>query len=66
MVITHGPEGAAQLIQCSLRSILDKRYRMRHGIVARKVGRRLVFLEADLLRVLERGRETMPGGEGRR
>lgn len=64
-MVTHDVFSAAQLLKCSPRSLLDRRYRVRHGIQARRVGRRLVFLESDLFRILERGREPLPG-EGRR
>lgn len=55
---------AAKLLSISPRSLADRRYRLRLGLPARKIGRRVVFIEGDLLRILERGREPLPG-EGR-
>jgi len=51
---------AALVLKISPRSLADRRYRMRLGIPARKVGRRLVFAETDLLQLLEQSRETLP------
>jgi hypothetical protein len=56
---------AARALSLSTRSLHDKRYRLRIGLPARKIGRRTVFLEADVLKLLERGKERLPG-EGRR
>lgn len=56
---------AAKLLSISPRSLADRRYRLRLGLAARKIGKRVVFLEGDLLRILERGREYLPS-EGRR
>ena len=55
---------AADLLKVSPRSLADRRYRLRLPIQARKVGRKIVFVEDDILRLLERGRERP--GEGRR
>jgi hypothetical protein len=57
---------AARMIAVAPRSLSDKRFRQRIGLQARRIGkRRIVFLESDLLRLLERGREPLPG-EARR
>lgn len=55
---------ALSLIDASLtlgvspRSLADKRYRTRIGLPARKIGRRIVFLEDDLRHLLEVGRDA--------
>jgi hypothetical protein len=43
-------------------SLNDKRVRTRLGLPAVKVGGRIMFLEADVERVLRRGRENLPKG----
>jgi len=58
-------EQAADILKVSPRSLADRRYRLRLPLQARKVGRKIVFVEDDVLRLLERGRERLPG-EGRR
>jgi hypothetical protein len=61
-----GVDEASRLLSISPRSLADRRFRARIGIQARRIGkRRIVFLESDLLRLLERGKESLPG-EGRR
>ncbi len=50
----------AQALCVSARSLGDRRYRARIGLPLRKIGRRTVFLEADVLQLLERGRESLP------
>lgn len=62
---TCSVEQAAAILQVSPRSLSDKRYRSRLGLAGRKIGRRLIFAEEDVIRLLERGREHLPG-EGRR
>jgi hypothetical protein len=59
-------ERAAGVLTVSPRSLADKRYRIRLGLQARKVGRKLVFVEEDIRQLLERGREAPPeyGGDG--
>ncbi len=59
-------DDTARLLSVSTRSLHDKRYRLRIGLPARKIGRRTVFLEADILKLLERGRESLPGERVRR
>lgn len=54
-------EDAARALNVSSRSLADKRYRARIGLAVRKVGRRVVFAEADILKLLERSREPLPG-----
>ena len=51
----------ARTLCVSARSLADKRYRSRIGVPIGKIGRRTVFLEADVLRLLEKGRESLPG-----
>lgn len=41
----------------STRSLLDARYRARLGLRAIRVGRRLMFSEQEIDRLIERGRE---------
>ena len=64
-MLTYSLDDAARILQVSPRSLADKRYRLRLGLAARKVGRRVIFLEADLKRLLDAGRESLPG-EGQR
>ena len=52
---------AAAVLSVSPRSLADRRFRCRIGLVARKVGRKTVFLMSDLERLLERGKEHLPG-----
>lgn len=49
---TFSLDEAARFLKCSPRSLADRRYRERIGLDVRRVGRRLVVLENDLLRVL--------------
>lgn len=57
----YSVDEAAALLKISPRSLADKRYRLKLHLPALKIGRRIVFAEADLLCVLERGREALPG-----
>jgi hypothetical protein len=41
-------------------SLLSKPYRMRLGLPAVKIGRLLCFDEADIERIIRRGRERLP------
>ncbi|MBI2882645.1 MAG: helix-turn-helix domain-containing protein [Candidatus Methylomirabilis oxyfera] len=52
---------ASEMLAVSPRSLSDRRFRIRLGLQARRIGGRIVFLESDLLRLLERGREGFPG-----
>jgi len=52
---------AAEMLAVSPRSLSDRRFRTRLGLQARRIGGRIVFLESDLMRLLERGRERLPG-----
>lgn len=52
---------AASMLGVSPRSLGDRRFRLRLGLQARRVGGRIVFLQSDLLKLLERGREPLPG-----
>lgn len=58
-------EEAAARLSISPRSLIDKRYRLRLGLAAIKIGRRVGFEESSIERLIERGRERLPG-EGRR
>lgn len=57
---------AAKRLGVSTRSLLDKRFRLRAGLPAIKIGlRRIGFEEGDIERLIREGRERFPG-EGRR
>ncbi len=56
---------AATVLRVSPRSLADRRYRLRLGLTGRKIGRRLIFTEKDLARLLEEGREILPCDERR-
>lgn len=58
-------EQAAARLGVSPRSLMDKRYRARLGLSAVKIGNKVGFEESDIDRLIERGREHLPG-EGRR
>jgi len=58
---TYTVDEAAAILKLSPRSLSDKRVRTRLGLLGRKVGKRLIFMEQDLLRCLERHREFLPG-----
>lgn len=60
-----GVPEASEMLGVKPRSLSDRRFRIRLGLQARRIGGRIVFLESDLLRLLERGREPLPG-EARR
>lgn len=60
-MVTLTLDEAAKLLKVSPRSLADRRYRCRLGLAGRKVGRRLIFTEEDLLRLLHAGREPLPG-----
>lgn len=55
---------AASRLGVSPRSLVDKRYRLRLGLAAIKIGRRIGFKEIDIEKLIERNREHLPG-EGR-
>ncbi len=50
---------AADVLGISPRSLADRRYRTRIGLPARRIGRRIVFLESDVRRLLELGKERL-------
>jgi len=55
------PEETAQRLGgISPRSLADKRYRARIGLYATKVGKRLMFAENDVERLITHGREKLP------
>lgn len=58
-------EEAGLRLGVSPRSLIDKRYRVRLGLSAVKIGRKVGFAEGDIERLIVRGREHLPG-EGRR
>lgn len=58
-------EEAATRLSVSPRSLIDKRYRLRLGLAAIKIGRSVGFAEADIDKLIEKSREHLPG-EGRR
>jgi hypothetical protein len=55
-----GLKEAAQRLDLSPFSLADKRFRLRIGLPAIKIGRRLGFDERDVEQLVLRGRETMP------
>ena len=55
---------AATLLGVSPKSIQDKRWRLRVGLPATRIGRCLRFRERDCVKLLERGLEKFPR-EGR-
>jgi hypothetical protein len=58
-------EQAAERLAVSPRSLGDRRFRLRVGLHAIRVGRRIGFAEDDVDRLIMRGREHLPG-EARR
>jgi hypothetical protein len=50
----------AQLLSLSPLSLADKRFRLRIGLPAIKLGRRLGFDERDIEKLILRGREVHP------
>lgn len=57
---------AARRLGVSPRSLIDKRFRLRTGLPAVKIGkRRIGFAESDIERLIREGRERFPG-EARR
>lgn len=57
-------EEASQRLGVAVRSLEDKRYRVRIGLPAVRIGRRIGFDERDIERVIARGREKLPTGKG--
>ncbi len=49
---------AAKVLRVSTRSLSDRKFRVRIGLPARRIGKRLIFTEEDLLATLDRGRES--------
>ncbi|MDE2058615.1 MAG: hypothetical protein KGL31_06615 [candidate division NC10 bacterium] len=58
-------EKTAERLSVSPRSLADRRYRVRLGLAAVRIGRRLTFSESDIEKLIREGRERLPG-EGRR
>jgi len=52
-------EEAASLLGLSPKTLGDKRWRVRVGLYAVKIGRRLRFIENDLEALVQRGRERI-------
>jgi excisionase family DNA binding protein len=64
MQLRSAEEAAAQL-GVSPKSVKGKRWRIRGGLPATKIGRRTMFRESDLEKLISRGRERLPtGAEG--
>jgi hypothetical protein len=62
-----GAREAAGILGISVRSVRDRRFRQKIGLIGRKLGRRLVFAVEDCERLLNRGAERFPkrsGGTG--
>lgn len=53
-------ERAAERLSVSPRSLSDRRYRVRLGLAAVKIGRRITFAESDIERLIREGRERLP------
>lgn len=51
---------AAEALGIKPRSLADKRYRLRIGLVAVRIGRRVLFDARDLERLVAKGRERLP------
>lgn len=64
-MVTYSIDEAAELLKISPRSLADRRYRVRLGLPGRKIGRRLIFAEEDIWRIIERGREPLPDEDRR-
>ena len=60
MKLLNPEETAQRLGGISTNSLRDKRYRLRIGLPAVKVGRRLVFREEDIEQLIHCGREQVP------
>jgi len=56
-------EKAAERLSLSPRSLADKRFRVRLGLPAVKLGRKLGFDEDDIAALIARGREVLPAQE---
>lgn len=54
-------EVAAARLGVSPRSLADRRYRCRLNLPGVKVGRRLLFAEVEVDRIVREGRERLPG-----
>lgn len=63
MLLFTAEEAAARL-GVSPRSLRDKRWRLRVGLAATRIGRRVGFREDDLVKLITRGRERMPTQAG--
>ena len=53
---------AAARLGVSPRSLADRRWRSRVGLTATKIGRRALFREADIERLIARGVERLKAG----
>jgi hypothetical protein len=59
-------EEAGLRLGVSPRSLIDKRYRLRLGLSAVKIGRKVGFAENDIERIIERRCERLPDAGRRR
>lgn len=55
----------AQRLNLKPESLSDKRFRVRIGLPAVRIGRRIGFIEADVEKLIARGREKLPTGGNR-
>lgn len=53
----------AETLDVSVRSVRDARWRLRVGLPARRIGRRLIFAEDDVQRLLRRNVERFAHGK---
>lgn len=51
---------AAALLKISPRSLADRRYRAKLPLAARKIGRKIVFVESDIDKLIACSREHLP------
>lgn len=55
------PDQAALRLGFHAETLKDPEFRRRVGLPAVRIGRSLRFLESDVLRIIEKGRECFPG-----
>lgn len=64
---TLSPQDVSRVLGVARQTPYDVRWRRRVGLRARRVGRKLRFLEEDVWQLLDRGAERLPEApEGRR
>jgi hypothetical protein len=54
------PSEVSEILRCRLRSLYEPVYRQRIGLPAVRVGRKFLFKEVDVLRIIEQGTEKFP------